>query len=102
MSPPSASRCPKSISRAFSDRGSRTADRDCGSPLRGIVVTAACLVDLRRTLMTTVVTVLMLALASATVDPQEKPRIPDDSVELTVTGCLKGRILTTIPPREAD
>jgi len=52
--------------------------------------------------MTTIVAVLIVALASASVEPQEKPRIPDDSIELTVTGCLKGRVLTTIPPREAD
>lgn len=33
---------------------------------------------------------------------QEKPRVPDDSVELTVVGCLKGRAFTTVPPGEAD
>jgi len=35
-------------------------------------------------------------------DQQERPRIPDDSVELTVTGCLKGRVLAVSDTREAD
>ena len=52
--------------------------------------------------MTAVVVMLTLALAGARVEPQEKPRVPEDSVELTVVGCLKGRVLTTVPPREAD
>jgi hypothetical protein len=52
--------------------------------------------------MTAVVVMLTLALAGAGVEPQEKPRVPEDSVELTVVGCLKGRVLTTVPPREAD
>ena len=52
--------------------------------------------------MTTVLAVFVLALTTIQVEPQEKPRIPDDSVELTVVGCLKGRVLTTVPPREAD
>jgi len=53
--------------------------------------------------MTAVVVMLALALAGSQVEPrQEKPRVPEDSVELTVVGCLKGRVLTTVPPREAD
>jgi len=52
--------------------------------------------------MTAVVVMLALAFAGARVEPQEKPRVPEDSVELTVVGCLKGRALTTVPPREAD
>lgn len=52
--------------------------------------------------MTAVVVMLALALAGARANPQEKPRVPEDSVELTVVGCLKGRVLTTVPPREAD
>jgi hypothetical protein len=50
----------------------------------------------------TLVVMLALALAGAQVEPQEKPRVPEDSIELTVVGCLKGRALTTVPPREAD
>jgi hypothetical protein len=34
--------------------------------------------------------------------PQEKPRVPKDSIELTVIGCLKGRALTTVENRQAD
>ena len=28
--------------------------------------------------------------------------MPDDSIELTVIGCLKGRVLTTVAKRQAD
>ena len=52
--------------------------------------------------MRTAAALLVLALSSVQVEPQEKPRIPDDSVELTVVGCLTGRALRTVPPREAD
>lgn len=34
--------------------------------------------------------------------PQERPRIPDDSVELNVSGCLKGRVLAVSDSRETD
>jgi hypothetical protein len=33
---------------------------------------------------------------------QEKPKVPKDSVELTVVGCLKGRVLKTIDERKTD
>lgn len=40
---------------------------------------------------------LMLALVlTSPQDAREKPRVPDDSVELTVIGCLKGRALRTV------
>jgi hypothetical protein len=48
------------------------------------------------------VLVLALGLAGLRVESQEKPRIPDDSVELTVIGCLKGRALTTVDRRDVD
>ena len=35
-------------------------------------------------------------------EAQEKPRVPKDSLELTVIGCLQGRILSTIANRGAD
>jgi hypothetical protein len=35
-------------------------------------------------------------------DAQERPRIPDDSVELNVSGCLKGRVLAVSDTRETD
>jgi hypothetical protein len=52
--------------------------------------------------MTTVLAVFALALTTIHAEPQEKPKIPDDSVELTVVGCVKGRVLSTVVPREAD
>ena len=33
---------------------------------------------------------------------QEKPKVPKDSVELTVVGCLKGRVLKTVENRQVD
>jgi hypothetical protein len=48
------------------------------------------------------VTILVAALALAQDGPQEKPKVPDDSIELTVIGCLKGRALKTIEKRQVD
>ena len=50
--------------------------------------------------MTILAALLTLALTAQV--EQEKPRVPDDSVELTVVGCLKGRAFTSVPPSEAD
>jgi hypothetical protein len=52
--------------------------------------------------MSTVVVMLTLILATAQSEPQEKPRVPKDSVELTVIGCLEGRVLSTEARRPAD
>jgi hypothetical protein len=43
-----------------------------------------------------------LALAAPQETPQEKPKVPKDSVELTVIGCLKGRVLKTSAERQTD
>ena len=43
-----------------------------------------------------------LALAVPQETPQEKPKVPKDSVELTVVGCLKGRVLKTTGERKTD
>jgi hypothetical protein len=51
--------------------------------------------------MTALVALLTLGLSVAQVDSQER-RVPDDSVELTVIGCLKGQVLTTVTPRDVD
>jgi hypothetical protein len=48
------------------------------------------------------VLLLLLALLVPQDAPQEKRRIPEDSVELTVIGCLKGRVLKTIEQRQRD
>jgi hypothetical protein len=61
--------------------------------------------------MTVLLVMLALALAGSDAAPglhltqedrQEKPKVPKDSIELTVIGCLKGRVLTTIDERQAD
>ena len=52
--------------------------------------------------MTALITVLTLSLSLVQVEPQDKNRVPDDSIELTVTGCLKGRALTTVSRRDVD
>jgi hypothetical protein len=51
---------------------------------------------------------LLLILAAAFAVPapqdskQEKPTVPKDSIELTVIGCLKGRVLSTVANRQRD
>jgi len=51
--------------------------------------------------MLVVVATLALGLMT-TQAPQETPRVPKDSIELTVIGCLQGRILSTIASRGTD
>ena len=44
-----------------------------------------------------------LAVPQSTQDSkQERPRVPEDSIELMVVGCLKGRVLTTVANRQRD
>lgn len=46
---------------------------------------------------------LVLAAPQDRIEPaQDKPRVPKDSIELTVIGCLKGRALTTVENRQVD
>ena len=45
---------------------------------------------------------LLLALSIPQDAAQEKRRIPEDSVQLTVVGCLKGRVLRTLEERPRD
>ena len=52
--------------------------------------------------MTAALIAIVLGLASAQAEPQERPKVPDDSIELTVVGCIEGRVIKTIPRREAD
>ena len=53
--------------------------------------------------MTTIVIALMLALVVPQDPTQEKPKkVPEDSVELTVIGCLTGRALKTVRNRQPD
>lgn len=48
------------------------------------------------------VIILLLALSMPQEPRQEKPRVPEDSVELTVIGCLRGRVLKTLDRRQED
>ena len=49
---------------------------------------------------------LLLPIAAVAQAPQDPPpnpeakKIPDDSVEIATTGCLKGRVFTATQPRE--
>ena len=46
--------------------------------------------------------VAVLFAVSAAQEGQDSPKVPKDSVELTVIGCLQGRILSTVERREVD
>ena len=52
--------------------------------------------------MGTILMTLVLALMPAQETRQEKPRVPEDSIELTVIGCLTGRALKTIENRQRE
>ena len=52
--------------------------------------------------MIALLTVLAFGLSVVQVEPQDKSRVPDDSIEVTVVGCLKGRALTTVSRRDID
>ena len=49
-----------------------------------------------------IVIMLLLALSMPQDRGEKKPRVPEDSVELTVIGCLKGRVLKTLAQRKKD
>ena len=52
--------------------------------------------------MRTLVLALMLGAAVYQDGGQERPKIPEDSVELVVSGCLKGRVLSVSDTRQVD
>jgi hypothetical protein len=53
--------------------------------------------------MKTLVLALVVSTAAWYQEPsQERPRVPDDSVELVVSGCLKNRVLAVSDARQAD
>ena len=53
--------------------------------------------------MTPLVAMLVvLALGAPQDAPQEQPKVPKDSLELTVIGCLKGRVLKAVDERQVD
>jgi hypothetical protein len=46
---------------------------------------------------------MLVALAlAAPQETQEKPKVPKDSIELNVVGCLTGRVLKTVDYRRTD
>jgi hypothetical protein len=51
--------------------------------------------------MTTIL-LMMLTLIPVQDTPQDRPRVPRDSIELVLTGCLKGRILAVSDVRQVD
>ena len=46
--------------------------------------------------------VLALAAAPASAQQEEHPKVPKDSIYVTVTGCLKGRVLKAADVRQED
>ena len=50
----------------------------------------------------TIALLLTVALAVPQEKPQDKPKIPKDSIQLVVTGCLSGRVLAVDDVREVD
>ena len=45
----------------------------------------------------TILAVLLTLALTTQAEKQDRPRVPEDSVELTVVGCLKGRAFSTVP-----
>jgi hypothetical protein len=52
--------------------------------------------------MMTLALVVALGLTGAQETPQERPKVPKDSIQLVVTGCLKGRVLAVSDVRQED
>jgi hypothetical protein len=54
--------------------------------------------------VSTLLAIVVLTAASASPQdaPQEKRKVPKDSIEVTVIGCLKGRVLRTVHRRDVD
>ncbi len=53
-------------------------------------------------MMTTLLLFAMLAFAPAQETTLERPKVPKDSIELFVTGCLSGRVLAVSDVRRPD
>jgi hypothetical protein len=54
--------------------------------------------------MTTLLILIVLGLTPQSQEPprEGRPRVPKDSIELVVTGCLRGRLLEVSDVRETD
>ena len=52
--------------------------------------------------MMTLALIVALGMTAAQENPQERPKVPKDSIQLVVTGCLKGRVLAVSDVRQTD
>jgi hypothetical protein len=52
--------------------------------------------------MITVLLLAMIGLTTPQETTQEKPKVPKDSIELVISGCLKGRLLAVSEVRQTD
>ena len=52
--------------------------------------------------MMTLAFIVALGVSALQDNSQERPRVPKDSIELVVTGCLKGRVLAVSDVRQED
>ena len=52
--------------------------------------------------MMTLALLVALGMTTAQDNPQERPKVPKDSIQLVVTGCLKGRVLAVSDVRQTD
>ena len=52
--------------------------------------------------MTTLLLFVMLGLPPGQETPQEHPQVPKDSLQLSITGCLTGRVLAVSDVRRTD
>jgi hypothetical protein len=50
----------------------------------------------------TLALLLVLGLTAQQETKQEKPKVPKDSIELVLTGCLSGRVLAVSDARQSD
>ena len=52
--------------------------------------------------MTTILLFAMIGLGAAQETPRDRPKVPKDSIELSITGCLSGRVLAVSDVRRPD
>jgi hypothetical protein len=70
--------------------------------MRGVVSSDCLPVSKDFTVMTTLMLFAMIGLGVAQETPRDKPKVPKDSIELSVTGCLTGRVLAISDVRRPD
>jgi hypothetical protein len=52
--------------------------------------------------MTTLLLLVMVGVSAAQETPRDRPKVPKDSIELAITGCLTGRVLAVSDVRRPD